>query len=68
VRTLKLQVQITIDGFIADANGEMDWMVRCHNLEIIASKSCNKDMSILFKKNIYVGVQTYVRKNQWAEF
>ncbi|MFY8001652.1 MAG: dihydrofolate reductase family protein [Candidatus Kapaibacteriota bacterium] len=26
MRTLKLQVQITIDGFIAGAKGEMDWM------------------------------------------
>jgi dihydrofolate reductase len=26
MRTLKLQVQITIDGFIAGTNGEMDWM------------------------------------------
>lgn len=27
MRKLKLQVQITIDGFIAGQNGEMDWMV-----------------------------------------
>jgi dihydrofolate reductase len=26
MRKLKLQVQITIDGFISGANGEMDWM------------------------------------------
>jgi dihydrofolate reductase len=26
MRTLKLQVQISIDGFIAGPNGEMDWM------------------------------------------
>jgi dihydrofolate reductase len=26
MRTLKLQVQITIDGFISGENGEMDWM------------------------------------------
>lgn len=27
MRKLKLQVQISIDGFIAGPNGEMDWMV-----------------------------------------
>jgi dihydrofolate reductase len=27
MRKLKLQVQMTIDGFIAGENGEMDWMV-----------------------------------------
>jgi len=27
MRKLKLQVQMTIDGFIAGPNGEMDWMV-----------------------------------------
>jgi dihydrofolate reductase len=27
LRKLKLQVQISIDGFIAGSNGEMDWMV-----------------------------------------
>ena len=27
MRKLKLQVQISVDGFIAGSNGEMDWMV-----------------------------------------
>lgn len=27
MRTLKLQVQITVDGYIAGPNGEMDWVV-----------------------------------------
>ena len=27
MRKLKLQVQISIDGFVAGPNGEMDWMV-----------------------------------------
>jgi dihydrofolate reductase len=27
MRKLKLQMQITIDGFVAGTNGEMDWMV-----------------------------------------
>jgi dihydrofolate reductase len=27
MRKLKLQMQITIDSFVAGANGEMDWMV-----------------------------------------
>lgn len=26
MRKLKLQVQISIDGFVAGARGEMDWM------------------------------------------
>jgi dihydrofolate reductase len=28
MRKLKLQVQMSVDGFIAGANGEMDWLVR----------------------------------------
>ena len=27
MRKLKLQVQISVDGYIAEPNGEMDWMV-----------------------------------------
>ena len=27
MRKLKLQVQMTIDGYIAGPNGEMDWMI-----------------------------------------
>ncbi len=27
MRKLKLQVQMSVDGFIAGPNGEMDWMV-----------------------------------------
>ena len=26
MRKLKLQVQITVDGFVAAPNGELDWM------------------------------------------
>jgi len=26
MRKLKLQVQLTVDGFISGQNGEMDWM------------------------------------------
>ncbi|MFL6344499.1 MAG: dihydrofolate reductase, partial [Nitrososphaeraceae archaeon] len=28
MRKLKLQVQMSVDGYIAGPNGEMDWMVR----------------------------------------
>jgi dihydrofolate reductase len=27
MRKLKLQVQVSVDGFVAGTNGEMDWMV-----------------------------------------
>ena len=27
MRKLKLQVQISVDGFVAGPNGEMDWMM-----------------------------------------
>ena len=26
MRTLKLQMQTSVDGFVAGSNGEMDWM------------------------------------------
>ncbi len=26
MRTLKLQMQISVDGFVAGPNGELDWM------------------------------------------
>ncbi len=34
MRKLKLQVQITVDGFIAGPNGEMDWTVRDWDVEL----------------------------------
>jgi len=27
MRKLKLQVQMTVDGYVAGPNGEMDWMI-----------------------------------------
>ncbi len=27
MRKLKLQVQMTVDGYVAGPNGELDWMV-----------------------------------------
>lgn len=34
MRKLKLQVQISVDGYVAGPNGEMDWMVWNHDDEL----------------------------------
>jgi dihydrofolate reductase len=36
VRRLKLQMQITVDGFVAGPNGELDWMTWEHSDKLIA--------------------------------
>ncbi|OIN59763.1 dihydrofolate reductase family protein [Arsenicibacter rosenii] len=35
MRTLKLQVQMTVDGFIGGPNGEMDWMTFAWDQEVV---------------------------------
>jgi dihydrofolate reductase len=42
MRKLKLQVQVTVDGFIAGPNGEMDWMVWDWDDELL---KCVKDLT-----------------------
>jgi hypothetical protein len=36
VRTLKLQMQMTIDGFVAGPEGQLDWMTRRQEPQLIA--------------------------------
>lgn len=45
MRTLTLQVQMSVDGFIASPDGDMDWMV-LHGTDD-RSKSCCKTSSKL---------------------
>ena len=35
MRKLKLQMQLSVDGFVAGPNGEMDWMTWNHDAEIL---------------------------------
>ena len=45
MRKLKLQVQITIDGFVAGPNGEMDWMTSEADDEVEAVMNALTDSS-----------------------
>jgi dihydrofolate reductase len=35
MKKLKLQVQISVDGYIAGPNGEMDWMTWNHDADLL---------------------------------
>lgn len=57
MRKLKLQVQITVDGFIAGPNGEMDWLKLPWTEDIIDYVRQNSDPvdTILLGKNLAQG-------------
>jgi dihydrofolate reductase len=61
MRKLKLQVQISIDGFIAGQNGEMDWMVWDWDDEIkkYVSEITEPVDSIIMGKNLAAGFIPY---------
>lgn len=61
MRKLKLQVQISIDGFIAGQNGEMDWMVWDWDDEIkkYVSEITEPVDCIIMGKNLAVGFIPY---------
>ncbi len=53
MRKLKLQVQITIDGFISGPNGEMDWLTQnwCNELqEYVKNLTASCDTILLGRK------------------
>ncbi len=35
MRTLKLQVQMSVDGYVAGPNGELDWMTFSHDDKLV---------------------------------
>lgn len=57
MRKLKLQVQLTIDGFVAGVNGEMDWMEHAwsHDLIEFVTKLTNSIDTIVMGKNLAEG-------------
>jgi dihydrofolate reductase len=61
MRKLKLQVQISIDGFIAGQNGEMDWMVWNWDDEIkkYASEITEPIDCIIMGRNLATGFIPY---------
>jgi dihydrofolate reductase len=53
MRKLKLQVQMTVDGFVAGPNGELDWMNRQNDdklLEFINALTDSSDTILLGRK------------------
>ncbi|MGH9976358.1 MAG: dihydrofolate reductase family protein, partial [Nitrososphaeraceae archaeon] len=63
MRKLRLQVQMSVDGYIAGPNGEMDWMVGLFDDELI--KYANKitepvDTILLGRKMTDVFISTWL--------
>jgi hypothetical protein len=58
MRKLKLQVQMTVDGFISSTNAEMDWMTFPWTADIIeyVRKITNPVDTILLGKNLAQGL------------
>jgi len=69
MRKLKLQVQLSVDGFVAGPNGEMDWMTWNHDdkiLEFINVLTDSSDTILLGRKMTdgFVGYWENVVNNQ----
>jgi dihydrofolate reductase len=64
MRKLKLQVQMTLDGFISGTNGEMDWLVLdwSADLKEFVTKITDPVDTILLGKNLAQGFIPY-----WTE-
>jgi len=61
MRILKLQVQMTIDGFIAGPNGEMDWMILdwSEDLKEYVKQLTDPVSTILLGRNLAEGFIPY---------
>lgn len=61
MRKLKLQVQITVDGFVGGPEGQLDWMTRNHSNELIAFINQLTDTSdtILLGRKMTPGFVSY---------
>lgn len=61
MRKLKLQVQVSMDGFIAGPNGEMDWMLWdwSQDLKDYVTELCHSVDTILLGRNLATGFIPY---------
>ena len=61
MRKLKLQMQITVDGFVAGPNGELDWMTWAMDEKAVALVNHLADTSdtILMGRKMTPGFVTY---------
>jgi dihydrofolate reductase len=50
MRKIKLQVQMTIDGFVAGPNGELDWMVNDQDESVVTDPADSCDTILLGRK------------------
>jgi len=61
VRKLKLQMQITVDGFVAGPGGQLDWMTRAMDPELIAliNRLTDTSSTIVLGRNMTPGFIKY---------
>lgn len=56
MRTLKLQVQATVDGFMGGPNGEMDPAAIGHGMSIFGGLDTRQDLTLLHTKAFDCGI------------
>ena len=61
MRKLKLQVQMSVDGFVAGPNGELDWMTWSHSEGLLKFINILTDSSdtILLGRKMTDGFENY---------
>ena len=61
MRKLKLQMQMTVDGFVAGPTGQLDWMSRAMDPQLIAfiNQLTDSSSTILLGRNMAPGFVAY---------
>ncbi len=59
MRKLKLQMHMTLDGFVACPNGELDWMIRSDNGRKIINALIDSSDTILMGRKMTDGFMNY---------
>lgn len=59
MRKLKLQMQMTLDGFVAGLNGELDWMIRSSDGKQLVNSLIDSSDTILLGRKMTDGFMNY---------